>query len=138
MARRKRKESRTSSSRVKNVVRRRRARRAPVRRRAFRRARSQRFNPVNIAIGAGLVAVGEPILDSFTDRFTGSIGLGAIGTDAVKAGIGFVMAKKMRSPIAKSAGMALMVIGIRNIVRNVSGGGLGIGAAPQAFAQTVI
>ena len=113
-------------------------RRSPARR-FYRRATSTGFNPVNLAIGTGLVAVGEPILDSYIDKFTGG-GLGSMATDGLKIAGGYFIAKKMKNPIARSAGMALMVIGVRNLVRPIAGRIIG---APQTastgngFTKTV-
>lgn len=114
-------------------------RRRSVRRRArtvYRRARSPRLNATNIAIGSGLVAVGEPILDSYLSKYTG--GQGTMLANGAKAALGYFVAKKMRSPIAKGAGVALMVIGIRNIVRPLAGNIIGAPAqAATGFTPTM-
>ena len=127
-----------SSTRSKPMARRRRSRVRTVARRTYRRARSSSLNMTNILVGSSIVAVGEPILDSVIAKYTG--GSNTMLSNGAKTAIGYYLAKKTRSPISRSAGMALMVIGIRNIVRPLAGGFIGAPAVAQSggFVPTMI
>ena len=121
------------------MVKRRRARRIYGRaRRTYRRASSAKLNTTNLLLGSGLIAVGEPVLDNYISKFTGGLGMG-IPVDGAKAALGYIVAKKMRNPIIKSAGVALMVIGIRNLVKPLAGGLLGTAAngGGVSYMQTI-
>ena len=91
----------------------------------------------NILVGSSLVAVGEPILNSIIAKYTG--GSNTMLSNGAKTAIGYYLAKKTRSPISRSAGMALMVIGIRNIVQPMASGLIGGVATPASsgFIQTM-
>ena len=121
------------------------ARRKSVRRRRtfFGRKRARRSGAItmrDLAIGGGLMSVGEPFLERFAAPIVGATGLGSIAMDGAKVIGGWFLAKKTRG-IAKGAGIALMLFGIRNIVGQTivpAVSGLAGGAANGGgFQQTV-
>ncbi len=87
-------------------------------RRTYRR--SSGMKPMNLFIGSAVVAVAEPTLDAFLDKFIPLQVAGIDMKDAGKVGLGWYLMKR-RGTIMKGAGYALMVIGARNLVRGFVG-----------------
>lgn len=97
------------------------------RRRRGRGSRGRTGISINrIMVGAGIVAVADPIVDQLIDKFAGQLGgqLGAIDIkDLIKVGGGYFLAK--RRGMLKGAGYAWVVLGINNLVRGATKGIIG-------------
>lgn len=81
-------------------------------------------------MGTAVVAIGEPMLDAFLDRFGGTM-MGVDIKDVGKVAAGVFLMK--RKGFLKGAGYALTVIGVRNIVRGFVGTKLGTSTAQASW-----
>lgn len=102
------------------MARRRRRRRRYPRIRRYVRRRGGTLSMKNLAIGAAIVSVVEPTLDTFLDQMIPISVAGIDPKDFGKTAIGWYLLKKKGT--VKGIGAALMIIGVRNIVRGFTGG----------------
>lgn len=113
--------SSTPKRRVDVMPRRRFKRYRPFRsvRRSFRR-RGGSLSMKDLAIGAAVIAVVEPTLDTFLDKMIPITVAGIDPKDIGKVAIGWYLLKK--SGMVKGIGASLMIVGVRNIARGFAGG----------------
>lgn len=102
---------------------RRRKRRSPRRyiKRSVRR-RGGSLTMKNLMMGAAIVSIAEPTLDTFLDKMIPISVAGIDPKDFGKAAIGYYLLKKRG--ILKGVGASLMIVGVRNIVKGFAVGQL--------------
>ena len=125
---------RIKKTKVRFMARRRRVSRRPyTRTRYVRRAVRRRGGTLtmkNLAMGAAVVAVVEPTLDTLLDQYIPISVAGIDPKDFGKAAIGWYLLKK--KGMVKGIGASLMIVGVRNIVRGFTGGlSIGLGQSSQ-------
>ncbi len=76
----------------------------------------------NQLLGTAIVTVLEPTLDAYLDKFGGNINIG-VNIDIKDVGKGIVgyLLKGQKNTTVKAMGDTLMILGVRNLIRNALG-----------------